>query len=22
MADIEKYLRPSAFPHIWCPGCG
>lgn len=22
MADIEKYLRKSALPHIWCPGCG
>lgn len=19
---IEKYLRQSALPHIWCPGCG
>ena len=22
MAVIEKYLRQSALPHIWCPGCG
>ena len=22
MAVIEKYLRKSALPHIWCPGCG
>ena len=22
MANIEKYLRKSALPHIWCPGCG
>lgn len=22
MADIEQYLRKSALPHIWCPGCG
>lgn len=22
MKNIEKYLQPSAFPHIWCPGCG
>lgn len=22
MAEIEKYLRKSALPHIWCPGCG
>ena len=22
MSVIEKYLRPSATPHIWCPGCG
>lgn len=22
MAGIEKYLRQSALPHIWCPGCG
>lgn len=22
MANIEKYLRQSALPHIWCPGCG
>lgn len=22
MAEIEKYLRQSALPHIWCPGCG
>ena len=22
MADIDKYLRKSALPHIWCPGCG
>lgn len=22
MADIEKYLRQAALPHIWCPGCG
>ncbi len=21
-ASIEKYLRQSALPHIWCPGCG
>jgi len=20
--SIEKYLRQSALPHIWCPGCG
>ena len=20
--DIEKYLRRTALPHIWCPGCG
>ncbi|NOY53631.1 MAG: 2-oxoacid:ferredoxin oxidoreductase subunit beta [Deltaproteobacteria bacterium] len=20
--DYEKYIRPSTFPHIWCPGCG
>ena len=22
MAVIEKYIRQSALPHIWCPGCG
>ncbi|HMM20295.1 MAG TPA: thiamine pyrophosphate-dependent enzyme [Selenomonadales bacterium] len=22
MAGYEKYLRQSALPHIWCPGCG
>ncbi|QJW46849.1 2-oxoacid:ferredoxin oxidoreductase subunit beta [bacterium BFN5] len=22
MANIEKYLRKTALPHIWCPGCG
>ncbi len=22
MAAIEKYLRQSTLPHIWCPGCG
>lgn len=22
MADYDKYLRKSAMPHIWCPGCG
>lgn len=22
MSTIEKYLRQSALPHIWCPGCG
>jgi 2-oxoglutarate ferredoxin oxidoreductase subunit beta len=22
MANIEKYIRQSALPHIWCPGCG
>ena len=22
MADIQKYLRQTALPHIWCPGCG
>lgn len=22
MSDIEKYIRPSMLPHIWCPGCG
>lgn len=22
MANLEKYLRQSALPHIWCPGCG
>lgn len=22
MAVLEKYLRKSALPHIWCPGCG
>jgi 2-oxoglutarate ferredoxin oxidoreductase subunit beta len=22
MSSIEKYLRPSAKPHFWCPGCG
>ena len=22
MSAIEKYLRQSALPHIWCPGCG
>lgn len=22
MAAIEKYLRQTALPHIWCPGCG
>ena len=22
MAVLEKYLRQSALPHIWCPGCG
>lgn len=21
-ASIDKYLRQSALPHIWCPGCG
>jgi 2-oxoglutarate ferredoxin oxidoreductase subunit beta len=20
--DLEKYLRKTALPHIWCPGCG
>lgn len=22
MYDLSEYLRPSAQPHIWCPGCG
>lgn len=22
MSVIDQYLRPSAKPHIWCPGCG
>ncbi|VBB06845.1 Hypothetical protein LUCI_2082 [Lucifera butyrica] len=22
MADFERYIRSSALPHIWCPGCG
>ena len=22
MANLEKYLRKTALPHIWCPGCG
>ena len=22
MAVIDKYIRQSALPHIWCPGCG
>ena len=22
MADIQKYLRQTALPHIWCPSCG
>ena len=22
MAAIDKYIRQSALPHIWCPGCG
>jgi len=22
MANLEKYWRKSALPHIWCPGCG
>ncbi|MDL2280227.1 2-oxoacid:ferredoxin oxidoreductase subunit beta [Selenomonadales bacterium OttesenSCG-928-I06] len=22
MASTEKYLRKTALPHIWCPGCG
>jgi len=22
MANIEKYMRKAALPHIWCPGCG
>jgi 2-oxoglutarate/2-oxoacid ferredoxin oxidoreductase subunit beta len=22
MSAIDKYLRQSALPHIWCPGCG
>jgi len=22
MSAIDKYIRQSALPHIWCPGCG